>query len=84
LPLQSLGEAGEEFSDQLAQSFLTADPDTNLADAWDQAVQAGMVGGIMGGGVDVLAKTFEGGREAKELLDGGESTVPLSQVESEE
>jgi hypothetical protein len=53
------GEFTEEFADQLAQSFLTADPDTNLANAWEEAVQAGTVGGIMGGGTKVLEASFD-------------------------
>jgi hypothetical protein len=51
--LASGGEATEEAIDQFAQSFLTADPDTDLSGAWDEAIQAGKIGGIIGGAANV-------------------------------
>lgn len=55
------GEGLEEGLDELTQAFLTADPDTNLADAWNNAVKAAKVGAAIGGAVDVAQKVV--GRE---------------------
>lgn len=55
----SLGEATEEGVDQLLQSFLTADPDDSLAEAWSGAIDAGIVGGAIGGTVDVGSKAAQ-------------------------
>jgi hypothetical protein len=63
----SAGEATEEGVDQLLQSFLTADPDTNLANAWDGALQAGMVGGIISGAADVTQRSTQEDRAALNL-----------------
>jgi hypothetical protein len=49
----TIGEGAEEGVDQLLGAFLQADPDTSLADAWEQATQAFKVGAAIGGGVDV-------------------------------
>lgn len=49
----AVGEGAEEGIDQLVGAFLTADPDTPLADAWGQATQAATVGAVLGGGIDV-------------------------------
>lgn len=49
------GEATEEGLDELIGAFLTADPDTNLADAWSNAMEAAAVGGFIGGAIDVAA-----------------------------
>lgn len=57
----AVGEASEEGIDQLAQAFLTADPDTNLANAWNEAEQAAAIGGFIGGVVDVGSKAIEQG-----------------------
>lgn len=49
----TIGEGAEEGIDQLLGAFLQADPETPLADAWEQATQAFKVGAAIGGGVDV-------------------------------
>ena len=46
--LATLGEASEEGIDQMTEALINADPDTNLADAWDQAIKAGLIGGVIG------------------------------------
>lgn len=55
----SAGEGAEEGIDQLVQAFITADPDTNLADAWSQAEQAAGIGFFIGGLVDIGSKAME-------------------------
>jgi hypothetical protein len=52
--MSSGGEATEEYIDELIQSFIQAEPDSSLADAWDAALQGGLVGGVIGGGTSVL------------------------------
>lgn len=66
------GEATEEGIDQLLSAFLTADPDTSLADAWSGAVEAAVVGGAIGGTVGV-AETA-----ARELAVGAAPLAPAS------
>jgi hypothetical protein len=53
------GEAGEEGLDELLGAFVTSDPDTNLSDAWSNAIEAAKVGGFIGGAVDVAAGAIE-------------------------
>jgi hypothetical protein len=60
LALAAGGEGLEEGLDELSAAFLNADPDTNLADAWTNALQAAKVGAVIGGTVDLAVKTFSG------------------------
>lgn len=60
LALAASGEGLEEGLDELSAAFLNADPDTNLADAWTNALQAAKVGAVIGGTVDLAVKTFSG------------------------
>lgn len=53
------GEAAEEGLDELLGAFLTADPDSNLSDAWSNAIEAAKVGGFIGGAVDVGSGVLE-------------------------
>ena len=69
-----LGEGFEEGGDQLIQAFITSDPDTNMATAWGEAVEAmkvGMaIGGSIGGataGVQKAAEIYGMNETAKEL-----------------
>ena len=69
-----LGEGFEEGADQLIQAFITSDPDTNMATAWGEAVEAmkvGMaIGGFVGGataGVQKAAEIYGMNETAKEL-----------------
>jgi hypothetical protein len=52
--LAGVGERLQEQTDQFLQEFLTADPDTSLADAWDNSVKAGNVATILGAGAHVM------------------------------
>ncbi len=61
----SIGEASEEGIDQLTNAFLTADPDTNLASAWEDAEHAATIGGFIGGAVHIGSMALEGGTEAE-------------------
>ncbi|MFA6043407.1 MAG: LPD38 domain-containing protein [Phycisphaerales bacterium] len=51
----AVGEATEEGIDQYLSAFLMADPDTNLADAWDRAVRAAKVGLVAGPAATLVA-----------------------------
>jgi len=53
------GEASEEAIDEYTQTFLTADPDSNLADAWSNAWEAFKIGGVMGGVTGVVSSIGE-------------------------
>lgn len=77
------GEAAEEGLDELTSAFLTADPDTNLADAWDNAVKAAQIGGFIGGAVDVAAKSVEL-QAADELIDRAAAVAPESAAAAQE
>jgi hypothetical protein len=55
------GEATEEGIDELTQAFIIADPDTNLADAWGNAIEAAKIGGLIGGVVETGSKAVGSG-----------------------
>lgn len=74
------GEAAEEGIDEISQAFLTADPDTNLADAWDNAIKAAQIGGFIGGTVDIVAGVLERPemKQATELIEQAAPSAPAS------
>lgn len=76
------GEAAEEGIDQFTQAFLTADPDTSVADAWSQAKDAAMVGGALGGGVQLAMKAMPNAPEAARAAMQPVSEVPVTQAET--
>lgn len=74
-------EAPEEGLDQLVSAFVNADPETNLSDAWQQAWDAGMVGGIMGTGTAAFTGNPEAAKTAIEIApDLPETARELIQV----
>lgn len=81
-----LGEGAEEGIDELAQAFLTADPDTNLADAWDNAVKAAQAGAFIGGAVDVAKSILEAPemQHAEELLNNSAELAPAATAAAED
>ena len=70
------GEATEEGLDELIGSFLTADPDSNLADAWGNAVEAAKVGGFLGGTVDVVSRAAPMEQEARQMIVEAATSAP--------
>ncbi len=54
-----LGEGLEEGWDEFTAAFLNADPDTNLSDAWPNAVEAAKIGAGLGGGMGTISSLGE-------------------------
>jgi hypothetical protein len=94
--LATLGEASEEGIDQMTEALINADPDTNLADAWDQAIKAGLIGGVIGNVVhlgasavtraqaidlEMQAREAGAGEVADAARDAGEPVAILSPEE---
>jgi len=62
---QAGAEATEEALDGLISSFLTADPDTNLANAWGDSMQGAVLGGTLGVGAHTASSVLENSPDAK-------------------
>lgn len=82
---ETLGEAAEEGIDQLTSAFLNADPDTNLSQAWDGAVEAAKAGGFIGGVVNVASGALESPEitKARDLVDSAKGYAPAAAAEAQ-
>ena len=81
--LEAGKEAAEEGIDEFLQSFITADSESNLADAWDGAVQAAKVGGVIGGTISVGSSLMPQG-DADARMDRINAAVAAMSPEAQE
>ncbi|WP_367871884.1 hypothetical protein [Luteolibacter sp. Populi] len=72
------GEATEEAIDQLTGTFLNAAPDTNLADAWENAMKAGGIGALLGTATAIASTALSGGDPANPTGTADASTPPIA------